>query len=207
MKTTRHTCLHAMLISVIAAALLAVCGPKDDAAAQGTKKETQTPDTAKTRAADPKSEQGSAIKTHKASCRCGKLNVTYKGPDPERITLCHCNSCQLRTGTAFSIQGRFPRGKAKIEGKSTKWTFPGDGPKRVAYRSCDSGGATYHFCPVCGTTVYWDIAAAPDVIGIAIGTLTDPTFPPPKISGFEAYGHPWAMKAADLPIKRLKLAE
>ena len=51
------------------------------------------------------------------------------------------------------------------------------------------------------------IAAAPDVIGIAIGTFTDPTFPPPKISGFEKYGHPWAMKAADLPIIRLELAE
>ena len=207
MKTTQHTCLHAMRIAVIAAALLTVCGPKDDAAAQETKKETQTPDSAKTRAGDPKSEQGSAIKTRKASCRCGKLSVTYKGPDPERITLCHCNSCQLRTGTMFSVQGRFPRGKVKIEGKSTKWTFPSNSGKRVTYRSCDSGGATYHFCPVCGTTVYWDIAAAPDVIGIAIGTLTDPTFPPPKISGFESYGHPWAMKAADLPIKRLKLAE
>ena len=207
MKTTRHICLHAMRIAVIAAALLTICGPKDDAAAQETKKETQTPDSAKTRAADPKSEEGSAIKTHKASCRCGKLNVTYKGPDPERITLCHCNSCQLRTGTMFSVQGRFPRGKVKIEGKSTKWTFPSHSGKRVTYRSCDSGGATYHFCPVCGTTVYWDIAAAPDVIGLAIGTLTDPTFPPPKISGFEAYGHPWAMKAADLPIKRLDLAE
>jgi hypothetical protein len=107
----------------------------------------------------------------------------------------------------FSVQGRFPRGKVKIEGKSTKWKFPSDSGKRVTYRSCDSGGATYHFCPVCGSTVYWDIAAAPDVIGIAIGTLTDPTFPPPKISGFESYGHPWAMKAADLPIMRLKLAE
>ena len=162
---------------------------------------------AQTRAADPKSEQGSAIKTHKASCRCGKLTVTYKGPDPERITLCHCNSCQLRTGTAFSIQGRFPRAKAKIEGKSTKWTFPSDSGKPVKYRSCDSGGATYHFCPVCGTTVYWDIAAAPNVIGIALGTLTDPKFPPPKISGFEAYGHPWAMEPADLPIIRLEYAE
>ena len=196
MKTTQHACLHAMLIAVIAAAVLTVCGPQDDAAAQETKKETQTSDIAKTRAADPKSEQGSAIKTRKASCRCGRLSVTYKGSDPERITLCHCNSCQLRTGTMFSVQGRFPRGKVKIVGKSTKWKFPSD-----------SGGATYHFCPVCGTTVYWDITAAPDVIGIAIGTLTDPTFPPPKISGFEAQGHPWAMKAADLPITRLKLAE
>jgi len=204
MKTTQRTCLQ---IAVIVAALLAVCGPKGDAAAQETKKETQTLDSAKARPGDPKSEQGSAVKTRKASCRCGKLSVTYKGPDPGRITLCHCNSCQLRTGTMWSVQGRFPRGKAKIEGKSTKWTFPSKSGERVTYRSCDSGGATYHFCPECGTTVYWDITAAPDFIGIAIGTLTDPTFPPPKISGFEKYGHPWAMKAADLPITRLKLAE
>ena len=94
-----------------------------------------------------------------------------------------------------------------MEGKSTTWKFPDDKKKPVTCKSCDSGGATYHFCPVCGTTVYWDIAAAPDVIGIAIGTLTDPTFPPPMISGFEAYGHPWAMKAADLPIIRLEYAE
>ena len=203
MKTKQHTCLHAMQIAATAAALLTVCGPMDAAAAQETKKETQTPDSAKTRDGGAKSEKGSAIKTRKASCRCGKLSVTYKGPDPERITLCHCNSCQLRTGTAFSIQGRFPRAKVTIEGKSTKWTFPSDGKKQV----CDSVGATYHFCPVCGTTVYWDIAPAPDLIGIAIGTFFDPAFPPPKISGFEKYAHPWAMQAADLPIIRLNLAE
>ena len=207
MKATQHTYVQAMLIAVIAAALLTACGPKDAAAAEEMKEETQTPTIAKTRSGDPQSKQGSAIITRKASCRCGKLRVTYKGPDPKRITLCHCNSCQMRTGTMFSVQGRFPREKVKIEGKSTKWTFPSKTGEPVTYRSCDIGGATYHFCPVCGSTVYWDIAAAPNVIGIAIGTLTDPTFPPPKISGFESYGHPWAMKAADLPIMRLKLAE
>ncbi len=151
----------------------------------------------------PDSEQGSAATTRKALCRCGKLSVTYTGPDPERITLCHCNSCQSRTGTVFSVQARFPRAKAKITGTSTTWAVPSDGEKQA----CDSGGATYHFCPVCGSTLYWDIATAPDLIGIAIGTLTDPKFPPPKISGFETYGHPWAMKPADLPIQRLQLAE
>jgi hypothetical protein len=54
--------------------------------------------------------------------------------------------------------------------------------------------------PECGSTVYWDISVAPDVIGVAVGGLTDPTFPPPMISGFEAYGHPWAMNASDLPV-------
>ena len=203
MKLEQETCFHAMWIAVITAALLTICGPKENVAAQDAKAGAQTPDSAKTTDA----ELGSNVKTRRASCRCGKLSVTYKGPDPDRITLCHCNSCQLRTGTAFSIQGRFPRAKAKIEGKSTKWMFPRDAGERTKFHSCDSGGATYHFCQVCGTTVYWDIHAAPDLIGIAIGTLTDPTFPPPIISGFEKYGHPWAMKAADLPIIRLELAE
>src|SRR3954454_11975670 len=62
------------------------------------------------------------------------------------------------------------------------------------------GGATYHFCPKCGSTAYWDIAVAPDVVGVAVGGFADPSFPPPMISGFEAYGHPWAMNASQLAM-------
>lgn len=144
---------------------------------------------------------------HKASCRCGSLKVTYEGSAPERRTLCHCNSCQLRTGSAYSIQGRFPREHSKIEGESTEWKFPNEDGPEVTYRSCDSGGATYHFCPTCGTTVYWDIDNAPEVIGIALGTLNDPSFPTPIISAFEAYGHPWAMQPSNLEIIRLEYDE
>ena len=59
-----------------------------------------------TSAGAPKSEPG-AIKTRKASCNCGQLTVTTKGPDPERRSLCHCKNCQLQTGSAFAIQARF----------------------------------------------------------------------------------------------------
>ena len=153
-----------------------------------------------------KAEADTTTRTHKASCRCGNLTAIYEGTIPERRTLCHCNSCQLRTGTAFSIQGRFPREKVTIEGESSEWKFPDDAGE-VTYRSCDSGGATYHFCPTCGTTVYWDIAAAPEIVGIALGTLTDPTFPAPVITAFEAYGHPWAMTASELKAIRLEYDE
>jgi len=154
-----------------------------------------------------KAEADTTIRTHKASCRCGNLTATYEGPVPERRTLCHCNSCQLRTGTAFSIQARFPREKVTIKGESSTWTFPNEEGPEVTYRSCDSGGATYHFCLTCGTTVYWDITSAPNIVGIAIGTLTDPTFPAPIISAFEAYGHPWAMTAAEVDAIRLEYDE
>ena len=98
------------------------------------------------------------------------------------------------------MQARLPVELVTIEGQSSTWTFPTDDGKPAEFRSCDSGGATYHFCPDCGSTVYWEIAAAPEVVGVAIGGFTDPTFPPPMISGFEAYGPAWAMHPSDLPM-------
>lgn len=80
-----------------------------------TQAQAQTPDGAKTPTGDPKSEQGSAIKTRKASCCCGQLTVTCVGPDPERRSLCHCKNCQLQTGSAFAIQARYPRNQVTIE--------------------------------------------------------------------------------------------
>ena len=100
----------------------------------------------------------------------------------------------------FSVQARLPIEHVTIEGKATTWTFPSHNGKPVTFRSCDSGGATYHFCPECGSTVYWEISIAPDVLGVAVGGFTDPTFPPPMISGFEAYGASWAMNASALPM-------
>jgi hypothetical protein len=138
--------------------------------------------------------------TREASCNCGQLSVTYEGPDPERISLCQCYECQRRTGSVFAVQTRLPAEHVTIKGQSSTWTFPSDSGKPATFRSCDSGGATYHFCPECGSTVYWDISIAPDVLGVAVGSFTDATFPPPMISGFEAYGAAWAMNVSDLQM-------
>jgi hypothetical protein len=88
----------------------------------------------------------------------------------------------------------------KTAGRSTTRQFPNDSEKPSEFRSCDSGGVTYHFCPVCGSTVYWELAIAPEFLGVAVGTFADPTFPPPMIAGFEAYGAAWAMNVSDLPM-------
>jgi len=103
-------------------------------------------------------------------------------------------------GSVFSVQARLPIDHVMIEGKSTTWTFPTDSGKPAKFRSCDSGGATYHFCPECGSTVYWEYSEFPDIFGAAVGGFTDPTFPPPMISGFEEYGRAWAMNVSDLPM-------
>ena len=134
-----------------------------------------------------------------SQCNCGQLSLTYAGPDPARISLCQCYECQRRTGSVYSVQARLPRDQVMIDGRSSTWTFPVRG-KPAEFRSCDSGGATYHFCPECGSTVFWDIDSAPDLFGVAVGGFTDPTFPPPMIAGFEAYGAEWALNVSELPM-------
>jgi hypothetical protein len=136
--------------------------------------------------------------TRRASCNCGQLSVTYEGPDPDRVSLCQCNDCQRRTGSVLSVQARLPVEHLTIEGQSKGWTVPADSGKPAS--RCDSMGGTYHFCPECGSTVYWEIDDSPDFFGVAVGTFTDPAFPPPIISGFEAYGRPWVMNLSELPM-------
>ncbi|QFY63328.1 hypothetical protein FZ934_23900 (plasmid) [Rhizobium grahamii] len=37
-----------------------------------------------------------------ATCCCGELSATTNGP-PAMVALCHCRSCQRRTGSAFDV--------------------------------------------------------------------------------------------------------
>ena len=46
--------------------------------------------------------------TRTSSCNCGQFSLTYDGPDPERISLCQCYSCQKRSGSLLSVQRDSP---------------------------------------------------------------------------------------------------
>ena len=41
----------------------------------------------------------------------------------------------------------------------------------VTYRNCASAGGTLHFCPVCGSTVYYTVDADDARIGVKIGAF------------------------------------
>ncbi|MGF7146508.1 hypothetical protein FHS96_000117 [Sphingomonas zeicaulis] len=128
-----------------------------------------------------------------ASCSCGQLRATCAG-EPVRVSICHCLECQKRTGSIFAVQARFPRDRVVVEGRSTLWTRVGD----------SGTAATFHFCPVCGSIVYWDMNAAPDVIAVPVGQFADPTFPPPHVSVYDERQHPWAMAAGELAMEHFR---
>ena len=95
--------------------------------------------------------------------------------------MCHCLACQRRTGSAFGIQARFPSSQVRVVGRHREYV-----------RISDEGEErTFHFCPACGATVFYTLAAVPDVVAVPIGAFAEPTFPPPTISVFESRRHPW----------------
>src|SRR5499427_8420459 len=124
----------------------------------------------------------------RAACSCGQLQLTIEG-EPARISMCHCLECQRRTGAVMSNQARFPREQVTFAGKATAWT-----------RTAESGNAlTFHFCPTCGSTVYWESEGFPGYIAVAIGSFADPNFPAPTIGVWEESRHAWLSLPPDTP--------
>src|SRR5947209_16368905 len=78
-------------------------------------------------------------------CHCGSLRVIATG-EPDRVYLCHCKACQRRTGTAFHFGAKYPKEQVRL-----------DGERRIYDRGADSGyRIRFHFCPNCGSTLYWE---------------------------------------------------
>jgi hypothetical protein len=120
--------------------------------------------------------------TRRAACSCGRLSLEVEG-EPVRISMCHCLACQRRTGSAFGIQARFPEERVRVEGR-----------EQVYVRRSDAGEErTYHFCPECGSTVYYRLASVPELVAVPIGAFADPGFPPPRVSVYDSRRHPWVV--------------
>jgi hypothetical protein len=49
----------------------------------------------------------------------------------------------------------------------------------------------FHFCPDCGSQVFYTEPTEPDLIVVSVGAFADPSFPPPTESGYDSRRHPW----------------
>jgi len=108
--------------------------------------------------------------------------------------MCHCFACQQRTGSVFGVQARFHREQVtRIEGRATPFVRKGDSGDPV----------TLHFCPSCGSTVYWELSGMPEMIAVAVGAFADPHFPAPQYSVYEARRHPWALMPDSMDVQHM----
>jgi hypothetical protein len=121
-----------------------------------------------------------------ATCRCGQLQATCTG-DPVRVSVCHCLSCQKRSGSAFAVQARWPNAQVALTGTYKIWSTLSESGSHAAFR----------FCPDCGSTVAYVSNALPDLTAIAVGAFADPSFPPPHYSIYEERKHGWVVVSGD----------
>jgi hypothetical protein len=116
-----------------------------------------------------------------ASCDCGQLRIELTG-ELLGTGVCHCLSCQRRTGSVF----------ATLAGFAPPWEVTGTATEYL--RTGDAGSvARFRFCPVCGTTLYHtpEEATPPTMVLVAVGAFGDPSFPPPQDSVYDCRRHPW----------------
>ncbi len=120
-----------------------------------------------------------------ASCSCGQLSITVHG-EPRGVGVCHCLACQRRTGSVFAALAGFSA-PYEVSGTATKYVRPGDQGARF----------TFHFCPICGSTVYKTEEGYDDAVSVAVGAFADPGFPPPQMSVYDCRRHPWVQLPPD----------
>ena len=119
--------------------------------------------------------------TRIAACRCRQLSATATG-EPVRLSVCHCLNCKKRSGSAFAVQARWPRDEVTIAGRSQTFAIAGESGNR----------ATFHFCPECGSDVYYEVTGElSGLVAIPLGAFDDPFFGMPEYSVFEQRKHDW----------------
>jgi hypothetical protein len=131
------------------------------------------------------------VTTRTASCRCGQLSATVTG-EPVRVSVCHCLNCKKRSGSAFAVQARWPREQVTVEGASKPFVMVADSGNR----------GIFHFCPECGSDVYYEIDGKfddkfNDLVAIPLGTFDDPYFARPGFSVWEERKHEWVEIVGD----------
>lgn len=129
--------------------------------------------------------------TRVASCSCGQLTAHVIG-EPLRVSICHCLACQRRAGSVFGEQARFPRDSVSVSGAATEYVRVGDEGSQIRF----------HFCPKCGSTVYYELEGLEEFLAIPVGAFADPSFPPPRVSVYESRKHQWVVppqEAEDFP--------
>jgi hypothetical protein len=116
-----------------------------------------------------------------ARCVCGAVTLSLPDEPSRLVIACHCIDCQRRTGAPFGVGAFYP---AEV--------FISSGTTKEFTRATASGAKVHtYFCPNCGSTVYWKADNLPEFIGVAIGALANPNYPPPARSIFEQSKDNW----------------
>ncbi|WP_456320192.1 GFA family protein [Paraneptunicella aestuarii] len=114
-----------------------------------------------------------------AKCCCGKTSIRVSG-EPKVHAVCHCLNCKKRTGSAFGISAYFRDEQIQQQEGETS-IYQVDKPSSQ-YR---------HFCPHCGTTLFWKVELFPGLTGVAGGCFAEQPLPEPVYTASNEHKLDW----------------
>jgi hypothetical protein len=118
-------------------------------------------------------------------CQCGAIRYNARGA-PAYSAICHCADCRRSAGAPMVGWALFPESQVTVEGTPAR------------YRSSEN--ATRHFCPTCGTGLFYtNPAIFPGQVDIQTRTLDDQSLLPPQAHVQIAEAAPWMEHAHALP--------
>ena len=125
----------------------------------------------------------------RGGCLCGRVRYESAG-EPLFSLLCHCRDCQYQSGSAFIAAMRVPAAGFRItEGE----------PKVFVSRSDAGNEITRAFCSECGCPLFIRVSSRPDIVGLRVGSLDDPSEFRPEAHIFVKSAQPWDYLNPDLP--------
>jgi hypothetical protein len=131
-----------------------------------------------------------------AECACGSFKIRVDG-EPLMVGACSCLDCQKLSGSVLRVGAYFPKERVEVL----------SGSERTFARTGDSGmNVECHFCPSCGSTVYWEAAIFPGIRGVAVGSFADPSFPAPKMAVWDKHRHSWVGFPSDMQVIKTQLS-
>jgi hypothetical protein len=119
-------------------------------------------------------------------CHCGGIRYALEG-EPMHHTLCHCTDCRRHAGAPMVGWAMFKSDQVKVTQGEPK-----------SYASSENGRR--HFCPDCGTGLFYtNDAMLPSITDVQSATLDDPDSLAPTAHIQVADRIAWMKDIQDLP--------
>lgn len=113
-------------------------------------------------------------------CRCGRITFEARG-EPNRVGVCHCESCRRATGAAFATYVDYPLAAVVVSGEPAVWSA--------------TPGVERTFCASCGSPISYYGDPWPNDLSLHLGAFAHPEEFAPHHATFEQEGFDWARRA------------
>lgn len=125
---------------------------------------------------------------HTGGCLCGEIRYRITHPLHE-LRVCHCTHCQKASGTGGSVNVIVP---------SASVAFLKGAPTRYVDTAASGNKLLRHFCGTCGSPIYSQREARPEVMVFRAGSLDDPSTLRIAAHIWTASAQPWSHIDADV---------